>query len=79
MSNPIKNNLFRFVTLRNPQLIDEESKNLGFIPHPDETQSVFYEAVKDLDDSQKQAALATVADSFVAYKTRTEVSTGFST
>ncbi len=79
MSNPIKSNLFRFVTLRNPQLIDEEAKNVGFIEHPDKTQSVFYEAVKDLEDSQKRAALQTASDAFTAYKTRTEVRTAFST
>ncbi len=69
----LKANLFRFVTLRNPQIIEEKDKDPGFVFHPDETQSVFYEAVKDLPDEEKKAALKTVSDNFTAFKTRKEI------
>ena len=39
MKTQVKNQLFKFVTIRNPQLIAEQNKELGFIFHLDKTQS----------------------------------------
>ncbi|MCH2197038.1 hypothetical protein [Kordia sp.] len=72
MSKPIKNNLFRFVTLRNPQLIVEEEKDPGFVFFPEKAESVFYNAVEGLKDTDKAAALNTVSSNFSELKTRTE-------
>jgi len=38
---PAKANLFRFVTLRNPQLLDENNNAQGFIHHPNASHSNF--------------------------------------
>lgn len=43
----IKTDLFRFVTLRTPQLINEQRKDIGFIFHPDTTQSSFLKDVAE--------------------------------
>lgn len=42
-----KSNLFKFVTLRNPQLLDEDRKEQGFVFHPElsDQTSYFYEDV----------------------------------
>ncbi|WP_420571859.1 hypothetical protein [Kordia sp.] len=77
MKTPVKNQLFNFVTLRNPQLIAEQDKDPGFVFHPDKTQSAFYEAVKNSTENEKEAALATVSSSFSALKTKTEVRARF--
>lgn len=39
---PIKTDLFRFVTIRTPQLISDEKKKWGFIYHPDLSKSYFF-------------------------------------
>jgi len=70
MKTPVKNQLFNFVTLRNPQLIAEQNKEPGFVFHPDKTQSAFYEAVKNTAENEKDAALAAVSSSFAALKTK---------
>ena len=72
---PLKANLFRFVTVRNPQLIETkgEDETPGFVFHPDPTKSAFYSAVKTLSDADKPAALKTVSDNFTPFKTRTDV------
>ncbi len=46
-----KSNLFKFVTLRNPQLLDEDRKEQGFVFHPElsATTSRFYQAVQPED------------------------------
>ncbi len=36
-TTPIKTDLFKFITLRTPQLIDAQKKDLGFIFHSDDT------------------------------------------
>lgn len=73
--DPVKANLFRFVTLRNPQLIDEKEKDPGFVFNPYESNNAFYNAVENLEDDQKPAALKTVSDGFsgIAYRTRAEI------
>jgi hypothetical protein len=42
---PIRTDLFRFVTIRTPQLLSQDRKRLGFIFHPDPERSVFLSAV----------------------------------
>jgi len=49
-SKPIKTDLFRFVTVRTPQLINEQRKDLGFIFHPNPSQSVFLEEIGEGTD-----------------------------
>jgi hypothetical protein len=79
MSQNIKNNLFRFVTLRNPQLIAEKDKPLGFIYHPDELvkpaeqQSKFYKETNGLEGDARNAALNAVNDSFNGFSKKSEV------
>jgi len=79
MSQNIKNNLFRFVTLRNPQLIAEKDKPLGFIYHPDELvkpaeqQSKFYKETNGLEGDAKNAALTSVNDSISGFSKKSEV------
>jgi hypothetical protein len=73
MSNEIKNNLFRFVTLRNPQLIDDKKKPIGFIYHPDESGSKFFEAIKLVNETEKREALKLEATKFSEFKTKSEV------
>lgn len=41
MSIKQKTDLFRFVTLRAPQLVDETNKEIGFINHPNPSGSIF--------------------------------------
>lgn len=41
VAKPIKTDLFRFTTLRTPQLIDHSRKELGFIFHPNSNESFF--------------------------------------
>jgi len=69
MSQNIKNNLFRFVTLRNPQLIEEKDKKTGFIYHPhvdnsEEDSGVFISAIDGIDDKDKKQALIKASDNF---------------
>ncbi|WP_299883574.1 hypothetical protein [uncultured Lacinutrix sp.] len=70
MSKTIKQNLFRFVTLRSPQLIEEKDKDPGFIYHPDESKSNFFDAS---NADEKEAALKAVSSTFSALKNRKEV------
>lgn len=72
MSTQIKNNLFRFVTLRNPQLIDDKKKPVGFIYHPNENASQFFTAINGVNEEDKKAALLAEADNFAALKTKRE-------
>ncbi len=56
-STPIKNDLFRFSTLRNPQLIHPSNKKLGYIFHPKEKESHFLSSLSDaieLEDAHKK-------------------------
>lgn len=77
METSVKNQLFKFITLRNPQLIAEEDKEPGFIFHPDETLSTFYESVKTLPEDQKEAALATASANFTPFLTKTEIRSSY--
>lgn len=64
MSQDIKNNLFRFVTLRNPQLIEEKDKQLGFVYHPDEESGAFFSAIDGISNQNKKEELIKASDTF---------------
>ncbi|WP_460220383.1 hypothetical protein [Psychroserpens sp. MEBiC05023] len=74
MSKTIKNNLFRFVTLRNPQLIDKKEEKPGFVFHPDEKGGKFFSVILNKTAEERPALLNQAADAYtsVAFKTRTE-------
>ncbi|WP_397364149.1 hypothetical protein [Olleya sp. R77988] len=73
MSNKIKQNLFRFVTLRNPQLIDEKENHKGFVFHPNEKSSLFIQAIEGVKEDSKSQVLEDVSKNFNGFKTRKEV------
>jgi len=55
---PIKSNLFRFVTLRSPQLPDEKSKEFAFVALENKDVSIAHRATQGItDQKQKQTAL----------------------
>lgn len=66
MSTKIKQNLFRFVTLRNPQLIEEKDKQLGFVYHPDEKTGVYFSAISGLKQKDIPLELINVSETFKA-------------
>ena len=70
---PAKANLFRFVTVRNPQLLDENADTLGFIHHPDSNQSAFITTATGTQENDTQTALKAAASSFDAMKKRSAV------
>ncbi|MCK8481733.1 hypothetical protein [Psychroserpens algicola] len=74
MSKTIKNNLFRFVTLRNPQLIDKKENKPGFVFHPDEKSGTFFSSITNADPKDRKDLLKQKAEDFIetALKTRTE-------
>ncbi|MBV7269110.1 hypothetical protein [Winogradskyella luteola] len=66
MSQNIKNNLFRFVTLRSPQLIDEKDKQLGFVYHPHKQSGIFYPPLNAALEGEKKQALIDSKNSFAS-------------
>ncbi len=72
MRKEIKQNLFRFVTLRNPQLIDKKESHPGFVYHPDDNyeRSVYSEVLSETDEASKMALSKAVSDEFVPLKGR---------
>ena len=68
MSTKIKNTLFRFVSMRAPELVDEESKQEGFIFRSDSVEKgVFDTAVSDLSEgTTKWQAMKTASETFEA-------------
>ncbi|WP_452602949.1 hypothetical protein [Pontimicrobium sp. MEBiC06410] len=75
MSKEIKQNLFRFVTVRNPQLIDKKEGHPGFVFHPNGS-SVFSEVIADSTNPEElRAGIQEQANEMAAYafKTRKEV------
>ena len=72
MSKTIKQNLFRFVTLRNPQLIDEKDKDFGFVFHPDDKYNKFLQKIVDVNEEERVKVLYDEAAQFSPLKTRTE-------
>ncbi|MFV0572182.1 MAG: hypothetical protein ACK5M1_07110 [Xanthomarina gelatinilytica] len=76
MSKDIKNTLFRFATMRAPELIDSSQELEGFVRHPNITNSVFFNATKETtESSERKAALQKVSESFVeqSFKTRDDI------
>ena len=66
MSTEIKNTLFRFVTMRAPELSDDAQKENRFVFCPDLQDSIFYQAVKNRTGSMtKWNAMVAVAKTFV--------------
>lgn len=74
MNKPIKTDLFSFVTLRTPQLISEDRKSLGFIFHPDPSQSTFLNKITDEENvEQSRNQLAAETNNFQPLQSYTEV------
>jgi len=50
MSTEIKNTLFRFVSMRAPEVLEKEQVNIRFVLHPDtaNTQNYFLKAIKTI-------------------------------
>ncbi len=61
---PIKADLFRFITLRTPQLISESRKKLRFITHPNPLKSFFLNGLDENNLDQSRATMRTLAGSF---------------
>lgn len=59
-----KTDLFRFVTLRSPELISSDRKSLGFINHPDAANSAFLSLIDDADLNLSKTLLANATSSF---------------
>lgn len=76
-----KSNLFKFVTLRNPQLLDEDRKKYGFVQYADEANSYFDAAASGSASTRYgllQAASSVFRDSSSdALLSRSAVSTAF--
>ncbi len=73
MSKTINQNLFRFVTLRNPQLIDKKEEKPGFVFHPDEKSGAYFKAISGLKEKDIPGKLQETSDTFSAAKTRSDV------
>lgn len=68
MKQKRKTNLFRFVTLRAPQLISSERRALGFVEHPDPSGSHFLNAISGYTDiAIARTTLSTQIGSFTPY------------
>lgn len=59
--------LFRFVTLRTPELIDQDRKQLGFVKHPDSASSTFLVRINENDLGASRLALIDETSSFLPY------------
>lgn len=55
---PSKTNLFRFVTLRNPQLIADEKKDQGFVLFPNTINSKFIDDLDGKSDADQKTVIA---------------------
>lgn len=60
-----KSNLFKFVTLRNPHMLDEDRKEQGFVFHPDVEASEFYEDTTIGNPEQRYGKLKTKCASLI--------------
>ncbi|SDI64180.1 hypothetical protein [Chryseobacterium jejuense] len=78
-NNNASQTLFRFVSLRNPQLTETKRRNLGFIHRPQGVKGVFDTAITArLNGVKKSDVLPMVAAEFApsAFKTEKEIETG---
>lgn len=65
MSNDTsKQTLFRFVSLRNPQLTETKEKNLGFIFRPESVEGHFDTAIESTTEGKKMVVLQKAAANF---------------
>lgn len=66
--------LFRFISLRAPELSKKEEQKKRFVFHPDNTTGVFFNAVKDKPaDQTKWQAMEIASKSFGAFKNVSEI------
>lgn len=64
MSDPIKQTLFRFASLRSPELITEENKQNYFVYHPDSSSGPFFALLPfDPSDDKREMLLETALGS----------------
>lgn len=70
---PSKANLFRFVTLRNPQLSDGNANTKGFVYHPDTSQSNFITVAETSDEPSKKTNLKSAHTAYTAFQNKSEV------
>ena len=69
-----QNTLFRFVSLRNPELTKPKDIEQRFVFHPDNSSGVFFAAMSRRASNQtKWQVLLSAANSFAPYKTETEI------
>lgn len=74
MEQKRKTSLFRFVTLRAPQLISSERRALGFVEHPDPSSSHFLDAIDGYTDiNTARTTLSAQAATFTAYESVDDV------
>lgn len=74
MSTKVKNTLFRFVTMRTPELLEERKINDFFVKHPEsyldnfnESTSVFLNSISQLaENTSRKSVLKTISTSFEA-------------
>src|SRR5690606_6558647 len=66
--------LFRFISLRAPELSKKEGQEKRFVFHPDNTTGVFFDAVKNRPAGQtKWKAMEIASESFSAFKDVSEI------
>ncbi|MBC8054719.1 MAG: hypothetical protein H7Y13_16805 [Sphingobacteriaceae bacterium] len=75
---PIKTDLFRFVTIRTPQLLNSTQKSLWYIFHPDENKSqILKNSQTESIEKCRSNAIKAAAAYHSAFKTPTEVKEKF--
>ena len=62
-----KTDLFRFVTLRSPELISSDRKSLGFINHPDASSSVFLNLIDEENLIDSRNLLINTASTYTPF------------
>jgi len=67
MKEPIKKDIFRFATLRSPQLISTEMKEVGFVYHPNQKASFFLKKINPNNINKAQEILLNTADTFSGF------------
>lgn len=68
-----KTDLFRFVTLRSPDLISTDRKTLGFINHPNPAGGVFMPLADDTNLVASRLAISSATATFTPYATVSEI------
>ncbi len=73
-STPIKADLFRFVTFRTPESMDQQNKNLRFVTHPDMSKSLIKSCpVPQAGKEGSTSVFTTYLKQFKPFKTYDEV------